>query len=469
MAVAAARRRLLYRPFTPKSLHPVLWLDASRITSIDPVAALCTAANSESLSVADNTALSMGAGATMALHAFVNLTTTPGAGAQFHIAGKWHSVTTSLQEYALVVDNTGGTITFQFKVRDTGDTVTTTVTATTFGAPSTATWYSLWCYYNGTALGISVNDGAVDTAAYSGGILDSTSQFRIGSTADGASFLDGAVQLLDIWKNTVPTAAQVTALRNSGNGVFFSALPASIQVGQVERWNLSEVSGTRAGSIGGYTLTDNNTVTAAAGVGTPGLPDGGVVSTWPDLSGYGNNATQATFANKPAFVWNVQNGKPVVRMDGVNDTFVAAVPASAQPVTLVKARKWTPLGPNVLQRDIIGSTNWLGHSGTAAGGSRALRLAASTQLAAPNGAGDDTTTHHLIVAIANGTASAIRVDGVERVVGDAGTTSFGTNWSASSDAPMAEDISVILYILRQLGKSRLYRLERYLNKHWRYY
>jgi len=50
-----------------------------------------------------------------------------------------------------------------------------------------------------------------------------------------------------------------------------------------------------------------------------GLNDGDAVGTWADLSGNGNDATQATGSKKPTFETNELNGRPVVRFDGVDD------------------------------------------------------------------------------------------------------------------------------------------------------
>ncbi len=47
------------------------------------------------------------------------------------------------------------------------------------------------------------------------------------------------------------------------------------------------------------------------------LADTNPVATWTDQSGYGNNATQGTAANRPAFRTNILNGQPVIRFDGV--------------------------------------------------------------------------------------------------------------------------------------------------------
>ena len=48
-----------------------------------------------------------------------------------------------------------------------------------------------------------------------------------------------------------------------------------------------------------------------------GLNDGDPVATWSDLSGSGNDATEAT--NQPTYQTNEINGLPVVRFDGTND------------------------------------------------------------------------------------------------------------------------------------------------------
>jgi len=50
-----------------------------------------------------------------------------------------------------------------------------------------------------------------------------------------------------------------------------------------------------------------------------GLNDGDAVGTWSDLSGNGNDATQATASNKPTFQTNELNGLPSIQFDGVDD------------------------------------------------------------------------------------------------------------------------------------------------------
>ena len=50
-----------------------------------------------------------------------------------------------------------------------------------------------------------------------------------------------------------------------------------------------------------------------------GLSDDDPVTTWPDSSGNGNDATQATAGKKPLYKVGIQNGLPVVRADGTDD------------------------------------------------------------------------------------------------------------------------------------------------------
>lgn len=62
-----------------------------------------------------------------------------------------------------------------------------------------------------------------------------------------------------------------------------------------------------------------------------GFNDGDSVTTWSDLSGNGNDATQATASKRPVYKVNIINGRPVVRFDGTDD-FMAA-PTGARPPT----------------------------------------------------------------------------------------------------------------------------------------
>ena len=322
----ATRRQERFNPNRLPGLFS--WHDASRTATMTReagMAAQFTAASSESLSIADNASLSMG---DVVMDAFIwrKLDTLPGLAATMGLLGKWQAAD---QEYLLFVDNTLATVTFKFSVRDTGDTTTTTVTATTFGTPSTGTLYGIHIYHNPTTneIGISVNDGAHDTAATSGGIRNGTAAFVLGSHT-GGSYLNGSAQCDGVWKGvTNLTAAQITGLYNGGVPVAYADLDPVVRnsLGLQAYWELNEASGTRIDLADSNNLTDNNTVTTVAGNCL------NAVGTWTDLSGNGRHAVQATQALKPVFRMNSIGGKPVVKFDGIDDYMT--VDAAVGPTT----------------------------------------------------------------------------------------------------------------------------------------
>ncbi len=63
---------------------------------------------------------------------------------------------------------------------------------------------------------------------------------------------------------------------------------------------------------------------------TPATADGALVGAWDDLSGAGRHLLQATNADRPALKLSIQNGKPIVRLDG-SVTFLQAAFTLVQP------------------------------------------------------------------------------------------------------------------------------------------
>jgi Domain of unknown function (DUF2341)/Concanavalin A-like lectin/glucanases superfamily/Fibronectin type III domain/SdrD B-like domain/Calx-beta domain/IPT/TIG domain len=72
-------------------------------------------------------------------------------------------------------------------------------------------------------------------------------------------------------------------------------------------------------SFGALLGGPNNKLWLASNSGTSTKTDGAAISSWIDKSGNGNNVTQSTVANQPTLKNNIQNGRPVVRFDGIND------------------------------------------------------------------------------------------------------------------------------------------------------
>jgi len=171
-----------------------------------------TAANSEYLSLADNADLSTGdIDFTFAMWVYGD---TLASGADFRgIISKWEG---SNQEY--ILQNNGVTSRLIWSVGSSGSN-RTDLTASSFGAPSTSTWYFIVCGHDAAndQIFISVNDGTVDTASHSGGVFNGASAFEIGHHQQGFQYWDGRVDEVGFWKKKL-SAAEITELYNAGAG-----------------------------------------------------------------------------------------------------------------------------------------------------------------------------------------------------------------------------------------------------------
>jgi hypothetical protein len=173
------------------------------------------AASSQSLSHADNSDLSMG-DIDFTIACWARLTTKPANA--MAIVGKYLS-TGNQREYLLDWVNTSDR--FRFAMSSDGASGTyTEVQATTFGAPSTGTWYFLVAQYDATTntMSISVNNGTPNTVSQTGGAFNGTANFYVGASQAGAStLLNGGVDELGVWKRKL-TAGELTAMYNAGAG-----------------------------------------------------------------------------------------------------------------------------------------------------------------------------------------------------------------------------------------------------------
>ncbi len=88
----------------------------------------------------------------------------------------------------------------------------------------------------------------------------------LGSQIGTTSVLNGKLDLMGIWSRVL-TSDERTKLFNFGASIKhpFTDNGEGFRQGLVHRWSLDEESGTRADSIGGADLTENGTVTYAAG------------------------------------------------------------------------------------------------------------------------------------------------------------------------------------------------------------
>ena len=80
---------------------------------------------------------------------------------------------------------------------------------------------------------------------------------------------------------------------------------------------------------------DISTLFQDDGLATPVTADADTVGGWTDKSGAGNDIIQATSANRPTYKTGIQNGLPVVRLDGTNDSLDGLfAAATTQPLTI---------------------------------------------------------------------------------------------------------------------------------------
>ncbi len=238
-------------------------------------AAHFTRASSQYLSIADNTALSMG-DIDFTLSTWVYLDTKPD---WMNLMGKWK---VGSVEYALYYDNPADR--FAFYVSDDG-VASDNIPADTLGSPSTGTWIFIVCWHDSVAntLNIQINNGAIDSKAYTAGVFDSTSAFQLGAKDGVLDLLDGRLDAAGVWKKVL-TSGERTKLYNSGNGLEYpfgivtsdpvsatwsvnTPVVSSVNLARDLKafWKLDEVSGTRVDSVGSNDLADNNTVTQADG------------------------------------------------------------------------------------------------------------------------------------------------------------------------------------------------------------
>lgn len=174
--------------------------------------AIFSNASGNFLSVADNSALSMGAGVRFTIAGWFNLTTfTENLG----FLSKWLG-NPGMREYHIYVVSAGVHV-IRFGVRGADDVTNQTVDAATFGALPTATWLFFCCYYDGVNIGISVNNGSFDTSPFTADVQDGTSDFNLGTSATLDPTLDCKLDEIGIWKRVL-TSGEITTLYNGGAG-----------------------------------------------------------------------------------------------------------------------------------------------------------------------------------------------------------------------------------------------------------
>jgi len=135
-----------------------------------------------------------------------------------------------------------------------------------FGSTSsTGTWYFVENYYDSVnqLCGININRGTDATVAQTNGQFDSSLAIRWGAQSGG--FYANASGGPTVFLSGMPTAAERNALYNSGNGVLYKDRPTFSTATILAWYDMAETSGQAYDANGTNHLTDNNTVTSAAG------------------------------------------------------------------------------------------------------------------------------------------------------------------------------------------------------------
>lgn len=179
-------------------------------------AAQFTFANSEFLSIADNADMSTG-DIDFTFACWVYLDSVPVGIVDMIVASKWTS-SGDQREWGLTLDE--GDNRFNWFVNPTGGSSgSVTLDATSFGDVPLATWIFIVLWHDSVndTLNIQINNGAIDTVAYSAGVFDGTSSFKLGQI-NGAGFWDGRIDAVGWWKKVL-NQLERTRQYNDGLGL----------------------------------------------------------------------------------------------------------------------------------------------------------------------------------------------------------------------------------------------------------
>lgn len=197
-------------------------------------------------------------GGAITLSMIVKMRTEIGSGEQTFIN---QESATNKNGYDITYAYNGGTRQLQFRRLKKGVSQNGVTHNLALG---TSNFYHLVLTYDGSTITGYVNGVSVGTLSDSGAGTSGTTYDRM---SVGAAYFDDTLQAfasiyadeVGIWSRAL-SAAEVSQLYSNGGVLQFTLLTKLNSY-----WKLDEASGTRADSVGSNTLTDNNTVSSAAG------------------------------------------------------------------------------------------------------------------------------------------------------------------------------------------------------------
>lgn len=207
-----------------------------------------------------------------------------------------------------------------------------------------------------------------------------------------------------------------------------------------------------SGLVAWYDANDSATITKASDR----------VSQWNDKSSEGNNLVQATGADQPLWVDAVQNGKPIIRFDGVSEYMRDSVTNTyTQPTTLfMVCSNPTENGGNRAMFDGEGARNLLNVQSP-----NQYRVYAGTGLVG----GTLGTGFKVFRVKFNSTSSSLHINGSSILSGDAGTASLeGINISSFEGGTGFSnfDVCEVLFYDADVSSGDITSIENYLNSKW---
>jgi hypothetical protein len=300
----------VFEPFPTDGLG--IWFKADD-GALNKIAAQFVSANAEVLSITDNTSLHFG-----------NI--------QWTIGG-WYFQDVNGSVRVLICKGLNST-SVDYQIYLNGGTLTvnafngTTYPGAIANGNTVGAWHFVVASYSpagGGVLSIQVDNGPAATAV-AGTLSDTTGGWLIlgnQTPLGGATYLySGRMQNWFLFGRAL-NATERTFLYNSGNGRRFSELDATFKVDLRAWWPLNEPSGSRADLSGNNnTLTDNNTVTSAAGQVYTQAANNTGVERWVDMSPTAFDVFSGGGAGAPTLIAGARNGLPAVRFDGTLNTMV---------------------------------------------------------------------------------------------------------------------------------------------------
>jgi hypothetical protein len=205
------------------------------------------------------------------------------------------------------------------------------------------------------------------------------------------------------------------------------------------------------------------------------VADGAAVGTWPDSSGNGRNATQATGGNQPTYQTLEKNNLPVVRFDGSDDMLDSTCPIGGATQTVFVVAKITDFSA---ARTLVGPQSGAGLQlrANATSGAEAV-LKSGTATIGTGGTNLIAGQWYILQATYNHTTGAWALYGPVSTVTGTTANGSGTNVQTLSAAslrigrngtsePMLGDIAEVLVYNSVLSDTDRRRVENYLGTKW---